>query len=1018
MFDVHIILVYFSSGRFSPWGMGKTQTMKDKDKTQKQLNTELTKLRRRIAELEASGRKRNQFEEALRTEKDKAQKYLDIAEVILVALNKKGEITLINRKGNQLLGYKEGELLGKNWFTTCLPFHIRKKIKNGFLKLMAGERQLTEFYENPAQTKSGTERIIAWHNTLLKDTQGNPIGTLSSGEDITDRKHAEKALRESEEKYRTLVEHSKNTIVLLQDKIIKFINSASVNLLGYSPNEMIGSAFLKFVHPDDQEFVKQRYSDRLAGKGVPPIYALRLLRRDGTPVWTEANAMATTLDGRPADFAFLRDITDRKQAEKDLRESEQRYRGLFEGAAEGILIADLKSKQFLYANPSMCNMLGYSEEELGNLSVRDIHPSESLKHVISEFKAQGSGEKTLAPAIPCVRKDGTILYTDITTSKILIGGKECNVGFFTDITDRKRAEEELRESEVRFRTLFEAIPDTVLVHNDEGTILHINEIGAQRLEWSAKDLVGRNLREIVTSENAASIADHVRETHKVGWSRFETTYVSRSGWQIMSEVYEHPIKFGKEKAVLSVARDITERKKADETLREREETIRALVESSQDWIWSIDVQGMHTYSNPAVEKILGYTPRDLIGKSSLKLMHEEDRRAVEANLTRWIKEKSGWQNIILRWRHKDGSWRWLESNAVPICDVTGELIGFRGVDRDITERKQTEKALLKEKHFSDTVMDSSPGLFFVFDDKGNILRWNRNVEKVTEYSTQEISKMNVLDFVVQEDKKSATETIQEALNKGQASVEITILSKSGKKIPFYLTGLRTHIENITCVVGSGFDITERKETEEALQGSYDQLQEIFISAINALASTVEMKDQYSAGHQLRVAQLSCAIAEEMGLSKDQIEGIRMAGLIHDIGKIVVPAEILNKPGPLTEVQYEMIKMHPQAGHDILKRIAFPWPVAQIVQQHHERIDGSGYPQGLSGEGILPEARIMAVANVVAAMTAHRPYRPAYDIEEALAEISHDRGTKYDSAVVDACLRLFTKRGFVFDSAQY
>jgi HD-GYP domain-containing protein (c-di-GMP phosphodiesterase class II) len=161
--------------------------------------------------------------------------------------------------------------------------------------------------------------------------------------------------------------------------------------------------------------------------------------------------------------------------------------------------------------------------------------------------------------------------------------------------------------------------------------------------------------------------------------------------------------------------------------------------------------------------------------------------------------------------------------------------------------------------------------------------------------------------------------------------------------------------------------------------------------------------------------LACAIAEEMGLSNEQIEGIRMAASIHDIGKIVVPAEILNKPGPLTDIQYEMVKMHPRAGFDVVKGIKFPWPVAQIVLQHHELMDGSGYPQGLSGDEIMMEARILTVANVVEAMTSHRPYRPAFDIKVALAEISKNKGILYDSAVVDACLRLFAEKGFTLDS---
>jgi putative two-component system response regulator len=206
---------------------------------------------------------------------------------------------------------------------------------------------------------------------------------------------------------------------------------------------------------------------------------------------------------------------------------------------------------------------------------------------------------------------------------------------------------------------------------------------------------------------------------------------------------------------------------------------------------------------------------------------------------------------------------------------------------------------------------------------------------------------------------------------------------------------------------------KRKEAEKALQRSYDQLQETFVATVNALASTVEMKDPYTAGHQRRVTRLACAIAKEMGLPEERIEGIRMAGLIHDIGKINIPAEILAKPGLLSEIQYNMVKIHPQVGYDVLKEIKFPWPVAEIVLQHHERMDGSGYPHRSSGEEIILEARILAVADVVEAMSSHRPYRAAHGLEMALDEISSNKSTLFDPDVVDICLKLF-EQGFHFD----
>ena len=204
------------------------------------------------------------------------------------------------------------------------------------------------------------------------------------------------------------------------------------------------------------------------------------------------------------------------------------------------------------------------------------------------------------------------------------------------------------------------------------------------------------------------------------------------------------------------------------------------------------------------------------------------------------------------------------------------------------------------------------------------------------------------------------------------------------------------------------------ERTEKLQDTLEKLRKAMEGTIQVISSTVEMRDPYTAGHQQRVTTLACAIATEMGLPEDRIDGLRMAGVIHDLGKIAVPAEILSKPGEITEPEFGIIKTHPQAGNDILKDIEFPWPIAEIVYQHHERMDGSGYPQGLSGENTLLEARILAVADVVEAMASHRPYRPALGIDTALEEISQNRGTLYDPDVVDACLKAFKEKGFKFE----
>lgn len=216
------------------------------------------------------------------------------------------------------------------------------------------------------------------------------------------------------------------------------------------------------------------------------------------------------------------------------------------------------------------------------------------------------------------------------------------------------------------------------------------------------------------------------------------------------------------------------------------------------------------------------------------------------------------------------------------------------------------------------------------------------------------------------------------------------------------TKYRKHLENLV-----------QAQTKE-LKDANKKLKKIVDGIIHAMSITVEKRDPYTAGHQMNVAFLGKAIAEEMNLSENQISGVYMAGLIHDLGKISVPSEILSKPGKLSNEEFALIKIHPISGYDILREIEFPLPIANIVKQHHERHDGSGYPEGLTGSKIVPEAKVLAVADVVEAMAHHRPYRPALGIEKALEEISNGKGVIYDGNVVESCLRLFQKKDYKFD----
>ena len=246
-----------------------------------------------------------------------------------------------------------------------------------------------------------------------------------------------------------------------------------------------------------------------------------------------------------------------------------------------------------------------------------------------------------------------------------------------------------------------------------------------------------------------------------------------------------------------------------------------------------------------------------------------------------------------------------------------------------------------------------------------------------------------------------------------ASYDFTGVRKDGSTIDVGVHGARATHRGWPAIIGLLQDISEKKRAEEQIRRHMAQLETAFMSTVQVATTLSEMRDPYTAGHERRVAEIAVAIGAELGFDSRQREGLRVAGYLHDIGKITIPSEILSKPGRLTPIELDLIRGHAQASYDVLKAVEFPWPVAGVALQHHERIDGSGYPQGLEGEAILLEARIMAVADVVEAMSSHRPYRPGSGIEVALAEIERGRGTSYDADAVDACLRLFREKHYQF-----
>jgi PAS domain S-box-containing protein/putative nucleotidyltransferase with HDIG domain len=337
---------------------------------------------------------------------------------------------------------------------------------------------------------------------------------------------------------------------------------------------------------------------------------------------------------------------------------------------------------------------------------------------------------------------------------------------------------------------------------------------------------------------------------------------------------------------------------------------------------------------------------------------------------------------------------------------------LENLQQDITERKQAEESLrVSEEKYRIVVENAKEAIIVTQDMK--VVFVNRAGIDMIGYSDKKLTPQPIINFIHPDDIDMVADHHIRRLNGEdvQNVYSFRLVSQDGTVKWVEINAAVINWKEKPATLNFLNDITERKQAEEELHQTLEKLRKAFASTVNVMVSAVEMRDPYTAGHQLRVANLACAIAAEMGLSNDKIEGLRMAGFIHDIGKLSIPAEILSKPTKLTNTEFSLIKEHPQVGYDMLKNVESPWPLAQIVYQHHERMDGSGYPGNLKGDEIIMEARIMAVADVVEAMASHRPYRAALGIDAALEEIEKNRGTLYDNAVADTCLKLFREKGY-------
>jgi PAS domain S-box-containing protein/putative nucleotidyltransferase with HDIG domain len=608
---------------------------------------------------------------------------------------------------------------------------------------------------------------------------------------------------------------------------------------------------------------------------------------------------------------------------------------------------------------------------------------------------------------------------------------------------------ELIELENYINAIWQFLPLPIAYVTPLGVIVHIDDACEKLFEVRQEGIIGQTLADFcVPTEHITRIQ---KQTLDFGFVRDQECILRNKTGKVIPVSISTLARRDEYNEVIGffiAFVDIAHRKEIETTVRASEEKYRAAVEQSAEGIYILDIETKRVLeANAALMKLIGYSLHELRDLSVYDFFahpHEE----IDRDLQTIIDKKSVFIGER-QYRHKDGS--------LVTVEISGSHLTYGGtkalniLSRDITEQKHAHELQMVLYNIANlvittdnlkelfgairtelgTILDTSNFYIAVYNENDDTISLPFYIDEKDHFDTFPAGKTLTAHVIKKSRPLLATRETIEAMKKSGEIESFGAPSRVWLGVPLKIENnvigalvvqsysdpllyTEKDLEILKFVSGQVALAVERKKKEQQLQSSYTKLKTTMENTIYAIASLVELRDPYTAGHQRRVAELAHAIATAMHLPEGQKEAIRMAAMIHDIGKINIPAEILTKPTELTEPEFDIVKIHPQIAYDVLKKISFPRPIADIVLQHHERLDGSGYPQGLKGNGIMLEARILCLADVVEAMSSYRPYRPAMGIEATLSEISKKQNILYDRAAVQTCLKLFTEQAFAFE----
>ncbi len=923
----------------------------------------------------------------------------------LLSLFKNTLIFIFDADGRFTFGHSDSEtglLLNPDEFigrsvADILPAEVAAPFEEAFNKNLLGE--MSEFnYKLDMETRTG------WFKATCSPVfrKGVFDGSLAVVREVTKEKESTLALQRSEENYRTLVEMATVAIVIITDGKFAYVNPVTCEISGYTKEDLLSKYFIDFIAPSERQRVQQIHSERILGEEVPVSYETKVISRDGSILDVEMNLQIVEYQGRISVQTLMRDISMKKQLE-----------------SKRLAIQETLQEKVAERTAELEKYREHLQEIVGERTTRLRNTVSLLRLEIEERIVAEERAEHLKQILKAIRSIN-LLITKETDAQALINGTCMNLVEARGYKDAwvflvNQDGSYTTASETRYGEDLESLKDNLM----QGCYTPcINKSLSMKKPW-VSDLA-RSICFDCPLKPDSDKPRHIMSCRLECHKRIFGTLTVTSLGSIPPDSEEVGL-FTEVCDDIAFALDSIEHKRARKlaaiALAESENRYKALFENSGIAILFME-EDIILDCNAKAAEVFGCSKSDLTGIRPYKLSPQKqpDGR---------LSPEKGMEKIQSAIHGKPQHFRWIHSrisgeefpseislNAVNI----GGKNYIQAFVNDITSREEAENALrLSEKNYRSLSNNVPVGIFrsdptgegtllalnpmmatmFGYDSQDDLLQENPEVLYInTESRLSFLSKLNTGGVI------ENYETLMRKKDGSQfwASISARFLAEDD--------------ENHSCMIdGIVTDISESKLHEENLRKSLDSFKKAIEGTVSAMSLLVEMKDPYTSGHQKGVALLACAIGREMGLDDYTIDCLRIASTLHDLGKLNVPLEILNKPGPLNEFEMDFLKTHPGAGYDILKAVEFPWPIAEVIYQHHERQNGSGYPRGLKGDEIMIEASIIAVADVVEAIASRRPYRASQGVDVALEVIMKGAGTFFKVEVVDCCLRLFNEKGF-------